>query len=103
MKKITVILLALLISFTLCACRKSALCGKWYSLQNENTVIFDEKGNFELQFWDGDLIKGTYVIKNQEGNLYTLTLRDSKGREQDTLITINGKEMTMPNGLYQKQ
>ncbi len=107
MKKVTVIFLALLISLILCACGDTALCGKWYSSQDENTVIFDQKGGFQLHFWDGDIIKGTYVIANQEerddSTCYTVTLRDGEGRKQDTVILIDGDEMTMSNGIYKKQ
>ena len=103
MKKTAVLFLALLVLFMFCACRKNELCGKWYSQQEGNTVIFDKNGDFCLHFWDGDIIKGTYVIEKQEGNHLTLTLCDSKGRRQDTTVTIKGDNMSMTNGIYEKQ
>ncbi len=103
MKKTAVLFLALLVLFMFCACHRNELCGKWYSQQEGNTVIFDKNGDFCLHFWDGDIIKGNYVIEKQEGNLLTLTLYDSKGRKQDTTVTINGDKMSMTNVIYQKQ
>lgn len=107
MKKTTLLFLTLVVLLTLCGCDKNKLCGKWYSPQEGNTVIFDEKGGFSLHFWDGDSVKGTFVISETDevdGILrYTLTLRDDEGRKQDTDIIINGSDMTLANAIYKKQ
>lgn len=107
MKKTAILFLTLLVLFTLCGCDKNKLCGKWYSPQEGNTVIFDEKDGFTLNFWDGDSVKGTFIISETDeidGILhYTLTLRDGEGRKQDTDVKIDGGEMTLANTIYKKQ
>ena len=107
MKRSVALFLTFLVLTVLCACGKNELCGKWYSQQEANTVIFDEDGSFALHFWDGDSVKGTFNISKVDeidGTLhYTLTLRDDEGRKQDADVKINGSEMTLANTVYKKQ
>ncbi len=103
MKKFSVIFLVLLMSAFLCSCKNNALIGKWYSQSDENSVTFEKNGTFEFQFWDGDSIKGSYVIKSQEENIYTITLCDKDGQEQDVEITINGDRLNLLNQIYKNK
>ena len=101
MRKLTVIF-STLVLLTLSACGNGSFYGKWHSAGN--TVIFDRKGTFEMHFWDGDSVHGSFVITDsQDDSAYSVVLCDENGRKQEIEIVTDGNSMTLPNGIYKKQ